>query len=372
MTGPLSGAFRKGTVSLGDLPMGPRAPQHIPQSSLIPKSTAFVCTIMAEERRRLLKDLLPFEALEAPKWRKTKEIPVKEMVAKIMEYSKEWEGRKKDNYESDLIKQVYQDFLIEFIFHVNMEEEKGFSTYEETDNFLKNCHDKGITLKRSISKSEQETLNLKKAYEHLLDKIRREEQPSDYGLMETSLLQETHRILLQDVPLGDGRTKPGIFSNQRRYADFEGERHNYPHLPEPEQMENAVIDILEKCNTRFDCCTRDGLKDVDDFYYLFKTCAWVLFELLDLHPFGEGNGRLCRILCSYLLSYFSPFPTPVYNVWTDSTKHDYLEALMHTRKTVERHPTALTTMIIECSYYGWRKFFQRLEEKEKIERKPVN
>ena len=91
MTGPLSGAFPKGTVSLGDLPMGPRAPQHIPQSSLIPKSTAFVCTIMAEERRRLLKDLLPFEALEAPKWRKTKEIPVKEMVAKIMEYSKEWE-----------------------------------------------------------------------------------------------------------------------------------------------------------------------------------------------------------------------------------------------------------------------------------------
>ena len=127
-----------------------------------------------------MKDLLPFEALEAPKWRKTKEIPVKEMVAKIMECSKEWEGRKKDNYESDLIKQVYQDFLIEFIFHVNMEEEKGFSTYEETDNFLKNCHDKGITLKRSISKSEQETLNLKKAYEHLLDKIRREEQPSDY------------------------------------------------------------------------------------------------------------------------------------------------------------------------------------------------
>ena len=107
----------------------------------------------------------------------------------------------------------------------------------------------------------------------MLDEIKREEQPSDYGLMETSLLQETHRMLLQDVPLGDGRTKPGIFSNQRRYTDFEGERYDHPQLPEPEQMENAVIDILEKCNTRFDCCTRDGLKDVDDFYYLFKTCA---------------------------------------------------------------------------------------------------
>ena len=53
---------------------------------------------MAEERKRLLKDLLPFEALEAPKWRKTEGFPVKEMVAKIIEYSKEWEGQKKDNY----------------------------------------------------------------------------------------------------------------------------------------------------------------------------------------------------------------------------------------------------------------------------------
>ena len=128
---------------------------------------------MAEERKRLLKELLPFEALEAPKWRKTEDVPVKEMVAKIIEYSKEWEGQKKDNYESDLIEQVRQDFLVEFIFHVNIEEEKGFSTYEETDDFLKNCHDKGIT-----SKSEQETLNVKKAYEHLLDKLKEKNYPA--------------------------------------------------------------------------------------------------------------------------------------------------------------------------------------------------
>ena len=80
---------------------------------------------MAQQRKWPLKDLLPFEALEAPKWRKMEDVPVKEMVAKIIEYSKEWEGQKKDNYESDLIEQVYQDFLVEFIFLVNMEEEKG-------------------------------------------------------------------------------------------------------------------------------------------------------------------------------------------------------------------------------------------------------
>ena len=320
-----------------------------------------------EERKRKLGDLLPFEALETPKWRKKQEVSVEEMITKIMEYSKEWKDTKRHKYEPELVEQVNQDFLIQFIFHVNMEEEKGFSNYEETDKFLKRCHDKGnITLKRSYSKSEQETLNLRKAYEYLLDKIQREERPSDYGLMETSLLQETHRILFQDVPLGHGHTKPGTFSNQRRFTNFEGEWYEYPYLPDAEQMENAVTRLLDGCNKRFDLCTKHGLKDFDDFYYLFKTCAWLLFELLDLHPFGEGNGRLCRILCSYLLSTFSPFPTSVYNVWTDSTKYDYQKALYDTRKTVERHPTALTTMIIECSYHGWKNFFQRLEEKKRI------
>ena len=283
-----------------------------------------------------------------------------------MKYSSEWEERKKNKYESDLIEQVYQDFLNKFIHHVNMEEEKGFSTFEETDEFLKSCHAEGITLKRSFSKSEQETLNLRKAYEHLLDKIKREERSSDYGLLESSLLQDTHRILLQGVRLKDGSTEPGKFSNQRRCTEFEGELYWYPYLPDPGQMEKAASEILDRCNIRVDCCTRDGLKDFEDFYYLFKTCAWMLFELLDLHPFGDGNGRLCRILCSYLLSIFSPFPTPVYNVWTDSTKYDYEKALADTRKSAERHPTALTTMIIECSYHGWKNFFQRLEEKTRL------
>ena len=321
------------------------------------------------ERKRLLKDLLPFQALEAPTWRKTEALSVKKMIKRIMKYSKEWEEGKKYKYESDLIEKVYQDLLVEFIFHENMEDEVGFSTYEQTDEFLKSCHAEGITLKRSFSKSEQETLNLRKAYEHLLDKIKREEESSDYGLLESSLLQDTHRILLQDVRLKDGSTEPGKFSNQRRCTEFEGELYWYPYLPDPGQMEKAASEILDRCNIRVDCCTRDGLKDFEDFYYLFKTCAWMLFELLDLHPFGDGNGRLCRILCSYLLSIFSPFPTPVYNVWTDSTKRDYEKALFDTRKSAERHPTALTTMIIECSYHGWKNFFQRLEEKRRLREK---
>ena len=150
-------------------------------------------------------------------------------------------------------------------------------------------------------------------------------------------------------------------STNPRVTEFNGDIYHYP---TPEDMESAVSNLLDKYNFLFDSCTKgeSGLKDFDDFYSLFKTCAWLLFELLDLHPFSDGNGRLCRILCSYSLSKLNPFPTPIYNVWTDSSKDDYIKALVEARMSPGRHPCALTTMIIESSYYGWQSFFRALDD----------
>ena len=277
-----------------------------------------------------------------------------------MGYRKKWEERG-SSCDGKLVEKVQKEFLVEFIFHVNMEEESGFGTFEETDEFITGFYTRGGNLKRQLSINEQETINLRNAYEYLLEKINREEQASDYGLIEVSLLKETHRILMEGIDLPKGSTKPGEFSTERRHTDFNGVRYFYPHYPEPGDMERAVYEKLDMYNNWFDLCTKADLEDFDDFYYLFKTCAWLLFELLDLHPFSDGNGRLCRILCSYVLSKFTPFPTPVYNVWTDSKKHHYKQALVDARQS-GRHPTALTTMIIECSYHGWKKFFEALNQ----------
>ena len=326
------------------------------------------CKNMAEKsclggKREKLAYYLPFDASESPKWRKKEEITISEMITKIMDYHKQWEEAKSANlYSESLVERVQNQFLVKFIFHVNMEEEKGFGTFEETDEFLNSFYARGSNLQLPFSHNQQETLNLRKAYEHLLKKVKREEKESDYGLIESSLLKETHCILVQGKPGSTAHTR-GKFSNEKRYNDYTEERYYYQ---QPEDMEEAVDKLIQKYNDMFDLCTKDGLKEFDDFYYLFKTCAWLLFELLDLHPFGDGNGRLCRILCSYLLSKFTPFPTPVYNVWTDSSKTDYYEALVDAREqdlpNLCRHPTALTTMIIECSYYGWGKFLEALDE----------
>ncbi|XP_078349109.1 uncharacterized protein LOC144634039 [Oculina patagonica] len=315
-----------------------------------------------------VRNLISFDALENPSWHATRTCSnarqgktVTEMITQIADYHKRWEQAIAENaYNDELVKKVQEQFLINFIFHVNIEEGHGLATLTETETFLRNCASQS-NLTRSFLLEEQETINLRVAYENLLDKIKREELANDYGLMEVSLLEETHRLILQDIPLPKGFTKPGKMSNNPRVTEFKGEIYHYAN---PEDMESAVSNLLDKYNFLFDSCTKGkgGLKDFDDFYSLFKTCAWLLFELLDLHPFSDGNGRLCRILCSYVLSKLNPFPTPIYNVWTDSNKDDYINALVEARMSPERHPCALTTMIIECSYYGWQKFFKALDE----------
>ena len=310
---------------------------------------------------------IDFDALENPSWHTQEGLSceqgdvkktVKEMICDIMKFHKRWE-EEENKYEQKIVKEVKDKFFLQFITHVNKEEQHGVSTIEETTSVLRPPDG----LIRSLSIQERETLNLEKSYEYLLSKIKTEEIPSDYGLLEISLLQDTHRIILEDLPK-KGSTEPGKLSNERRITEFEGEVYEYQC---PEDMTNAVNKLLDKYNYLFDRCTKHRLEEYEDYYNLFRLCAWFLFELLDLHPFSDGNGRLCRILGSYLLSFFTPFPTPIYNVWTQSSKDDYKQALVDARKSNTRHPCALATMIIECSYHGWKNFFRQLDKRRNVE-----
>ena len=281
-----------------------------------------------------VKHLISFDAVESSSTLTTpSQMTVKEMISEIASYRKRWHTSTKDGiYDQEVVKKVEEQFLVNFIFRSNLEEGHGLRTLDETKTFLGSILARR-DFPRPLSLEEQETINMRNAYENLLAKIKREELDRDYGLLETSLLKEIHRVILQDIPLPKGFTKPGKMSNKPRVTEFRGEIYHYAN---PEDMESAVESLLDKYNFLFDSCTKDGLTDFEDVYNFFKTCAWILLELLDLHPFSDGNGRLCRILCSYSLSKLNPFPTPIYSVWTDSPNDAYIEALVEGRNSPGR------------------------------------
>ena len=148
-------------------------------------------------------------------------------------------------------------------------------------------------------------------------------------------------------------------SNKPRIAEFDGEIHEYS---TPDDMETAVSTLLDRYNSLLESVKSEE-DEVTKMEKLFKVTAWVTFELLSLHPFSDGNGRLCRLFASYTLSTFTPFPTPIYNIWTESAKYDYIRALVEARKSKSRHPASLTTMIIECNWKGWQSFMKQVKQK---------
>ena len=307
--------------------------------------------------------LINFEAEEAPPWRENTGKPVysvKEMIQAITEYQDKWRNMK-GTIREETLKKVDRCFMRKFLYHINIEEGHGCNTMEGVESCLE--MGSGIISPRDLSEKERETVNLLRAYSYLLDEVKKVEDGDEenklHGLLEINLVKEIHKFILEGIALPKNLTKPGEFSEKERATCFRGEVYEYA---KPEDLELKVQTLLDRYNDLITYCVKEEEDPEDQTYKMFKTCTFLLFELLDLHPFGDGNGRLCRLLCSYALSSVTPFPTPIYNVWSESKKDDYVQALVDARKCTNRHPTSLTTMIIECNYHGWKKFFEELEK----------
>ena len=304
--------------------------------------------------------LIDFEAEQSPSWWKRTSQPthsVTKMIREIAQYQTRWR-KVKDTVDEKIRKKVDHYFLKKFLYHINIEEGHGCYKMDEVES----CMNMDITSRRDLSEKKKETVNLLDAY-YLLDEAKMVEDGDEveklHGLLEINLVKDVHRFILKGIELPRNSTKPGEFSNKVRATCFEGKVYEYAR---PEGLELKVQTLLDRHNDLITYCVKEEKHLEDQIYKMFKTCSFLLFELLDLHPFSDGNGRLCRLLCNYVLSSMTPFPTPIYNVWSESNAYDFIQALVDTRTSATRHPKSLTTMIIECNHRGWRNFFRELEK----------
>ena len=67
---------------------------------------------------------------------------------------------------------------------------------------------------------------------------------------------------------------------------------------------------------------REHDNEVDAVLEVFALATFTQYHFLDLHPFADGNGRMCRYLCKYILESCLPLPFPMYD-----SRDDYLNAL---------------------------------------------
>ncbi|KAN0025340.1 hypothetical protein ACTFIU_003601 [Dictyostelium citrinum] len=102
-------------------------------------------------------------------------------------------------------------------------------------------------------------------------------------------------------------------------------------------------------------CIENSLKKLVDRYNVLKIngtdrivlSSWLMYELLALHPFSDGNGRLSRLFCSWsLLSNGSILPVSFGNEKGANKGHKTLMVCVQMARSNVGNPSALSTRIL--------------------------
>ena len=90
--------------------------------------------------------------------------------------------------------------------------------------------------------------------------------------------------------------------------NWDGGQHYYP---PPDKVEDLFYWAIDRHNIYMDLVK--DMNTEEKVPYIFKCAAWLLFTVVDIHPFVDGNGRLCRLLANYVLSLITPFSVNAYS-----------------------------------------------------------
>jgi len=152
------------------------------------------------------------------------------------------------------------------------------------------------------------------------------------------LIRRAHKTLLQGVSRDRGaRIEAGEFKQDQNWIGGDGTIETARFIPTPPSMTPHAIDDLMKFINRPDREYSSPLIDVALAHYQFEA----------IHPFGDGNGRVGRMLIALMLAENGTLPQP----------------LLYMSPWLERHKSFYIDLMFEVSQTGswitWLQFFLR-------------
>ena len=159
------------------------------------------------------------------------------------------------------------------------------------------------------------------------------------------LVKSTHGILMKGLVSDDGNVvNAGVY----RKIPVHAGSHQFPHF---ECVATEMPKILSKYEEKFQ----------DPKHSPFQLASWLLFEVVSLHPFEDGNGRLCRLLwCYSLMRDGLPFPLTPSSGHSKAQKH-YVSCIERDQKRFDSNQPFLTTLTVVSVDKVWNNFYLNLK-----------
>lgn len=167
-------------------------------------------------------------------------------------------------------------------------------TYEGNLKYLKKTNEIRNPGLEHVIRARREIIQHAQALQYIIDAALNRDQP-----LTEEVIKETHRILCEGISLGrefgnDAREK-GSYAGVYRTVDvFAGSTSfTQPH-DVPKEMQIFINDFHD------DVYAREDSGKLDPFYLAADACQ----DFVMIHPFLDGNGRMCRLLLNaYLIRY---------------------------------------------------------------------
>jgi Fic family protein len=154
-------------------------------------------------------------------------------------------------------------------------------------------------------------------------------------------IKETHRILLTKAVNSQGKE---ISCGEYRTVSVHATGYLTDHVyPDHTCIHDKMEKIIHEYNNSTD--------------HMILRAAKLFYETITLHPFIDGNGRLCRLLIAYALMKDGNL-YPISLAATKSTRKHYMKAILRVRTSRNEDDYSFLVQMILYSLYTTKKNYE--------------
>ncbi|KAF8852592.1 Fic-domain-containing protein [Acephala macrosclerotiorum] len=186
----------------------------------------------------------------------------------------------------------------------------------------------------AVVRSRREVVQHAAAFQHIVDRFVKQGQP-----MTEELIKNTHAIMVRGLdPAGAGifGTRPygGVYRKGKAFVGAE-------EFCEPADVPKAMKAMVEQLNDDIAQFKQSG--DIDPIMFAAKYCD----RIVNVHPFQDGNGRICQLILNVLLMRYGGFVITLGEKGED--RDEYIMIASESAR-VGGHPGQFGKKVLEIAY----------------------